>query len=49
MVSENELFRFEVQKLWLFEDDSNGFFVQLLSLLIEMLNDFEVNLLMLQE
>ena len=49
MISEDELFGLKIQEMRLFEDDSDGLFVELLSTLIQMLNDFEMNLLMFQQ
>ena len=49
MISEDELFGLKIQEMRLFEDDSDGLFVELLSTLIQVFNDFEMNSLMLQQ
>jgi hypothetical protein len=49
VISEDELFGLKIQEMRLFEDDSDGLFVELLPTLIQMFNDFEMNLLMFQQ
>ena len=46
MISENELLGFKIKKMWFFEDNSNGFFIQLASLFNEGLDNFKVNCFM---
>ena len=48
MVSEDEFFSFEVQKMRLFQYDTNWLFVKIFTLLIEVFDDLEMNLFMFQ-
>jgi len=49
MISEYELFGLKIQKMRFFENNSDRLIVKLSSMLIQMLDDLEMNLLMLQQ
>lgn len=49
VVSEYEFFGFEIEEMWFFEDESDGFFLEFSVGFVEILDDFEVGLFVFEE